>query len=122
MAHILIVEHDEPISTTLKRTLVQDNHQVSVAHNCGEALHVCRLNKPDLIVTDILMPSRNAIEMIVVLAVIGIKIPTVAIFSEQYFISELNLELKSWMGIKASLTKPFSIADLRRAIADALPV
>lgn len=120
MAHILVVEDDEQFRTMLEQMLTQDRHRVSVARDGEEGLRLAAEIRPDLIVTDILMPRRDGIEMILELSRLGSTIPVIAISGGRRFISAgFNLESAALLGVKATLSKPFVRADLRRAIAEA---
>lgn len=121
MANILVVEDDEQFRSMLVQMLTQDKHQVIAAHDGEEGLQASMKNRPDLIVTDILMPQRDGIDMIMALSQAGAEIPIIAISGGRRFISaEFNLESAALMGVKATLAKPFTRADLRQAIAAAL--
>ncbi len=121
MAHILVIEDDEQFREMLVKMLTQDTHKVTVAHDGEQGLHLYRQVMPDLIITDILMPRMDGIETIMELARQGGSTPVIAISGGRRSISaEFNLESASLMGVKAALAKPFTRADLRQAIEQAL--
>jgi len=120
MAHILLIEDDALYRDMLIQMLRQDGHEVSVAQNGEEGLRLCRQVGPDLIITDILMPHTDGIEVIMELSQQGSQLPIIAISGGRRSISpEFNLESASMMGVKVTLTKPFARADLRQAIVRA---
>jgi CheY-like chemotaxis protein len=117
MAHILVIDDDEAFREMLVQSLTLDQHRVSVACDGEEGLRLCRQVKPDLILSDILMPSLDGIELIMELSRQGNTIPIIAMSGGRRSISaEFNLESASLMGVKATLAKPFVRADLRQAI------
>lgn len=121
MAHVLIIDDDEQFRAMLMQMLTQDRHQVMVARDGEEGLQLCGQTRPDLIITDILMPKKDGIETIMELSRRHIGIPIIAISGGRRSISaEFNLESAALMGVKATLPKPFVRADLRQAIAQAL--
>lgn len=121
MARILVIDDDEQFRGMLVQMLAQDAHQVAVAHDGAEGLRQSLQVKPDLIVTDILMPRMDGIELIMELSRQAGSIPIIAISGGRRSISaEFNLESASMMGVKATLSKPFVRADLRKAIEQAL--
>lgn len=121
MAHILLIDDDVQYRDMLIQMLRQDAHQVSVAHDGEEGLRLCRQVRPDLVITDILMPRVDGIELIMELSRHGDGPPVIAISGGRRSISsEFNLESASMMGVSATLAKPFSRADLRQAIVQAL--
>jgi CheY-like chemotaxis protein len=121
MAHILLIDDDEQFRAMLAQMLSLDHHQVTLAIDGEEGLRLAGQVKPDLIITDILMPHKDGIETIMALAGAGNAIPIIAISGGRRTISaEFNLKSASLIGVKASLAKPFARADLRLAIAQAL--
>lgn len=121
MANILVVEDDEQFREMLVQMLTNDKHRVTIAHDGEEGLRLCSQVRPDLIVTDILMPRMDGIEAIMELSRQGINIPIIAISGGRRTISaEFNLESALLMGVKAILAKPFTRTDLRQAIQQAL--
>jgi CheY-like chemotaxis protein len=121
VTHILVIDDDEQFRTMLLYMLSQDNYQVSHACDGEEGLRLVRQLKPDLIITDILMPQRDGIEMMMTLKEIGNEIPIIAISGGRRAITAaLNLQSAEMMGVNAILSKPFTRADLRLAINTAL--
>jgi CheY-like chemotaxis protein len=121
MSHILVIEDDEQFRAMLQQMLSQDAHRVSVACDGEEGLRMVAQDKPDLIVTDILMPNKDGIETIMALKEAGSAIPVIAISGGRRLISaEFNLESAALLGVKAVLSKPFTRADLRQTIAQVL--
>jgi CheY-like chemotaxis protein len=59
MANILIVDDDESILRLLRKILTDDGHVVAEAHDGRQALLRARLEKPDLIVLDVMMPEMD---------------------------------------------------------------
>jgi CheY-like chemotaxis protein len=121
MAHILIIEDDSQFREMLVQMLTRDAHRVTVACDGEEGLQQARQVKPDLVITDILMPRMDGIETIMRLAREDCKLPVIAMSGGRRSISaEFNLESAGMVGVKAALPKPFSRNDLRQAISQAL--
>jgi CheY-like chemotaxis protein len=121
MAHILLIEDDEQFRAMLAQILIQDTHRVTLACDGEEGLRLALQVKPDLIITDILMPHKDGIETILELTRAGSEIPIIAMSGGRPSISaEFNLESASLIGVRATLAKPFARADLRLAIERAL--
>jgi DNA-binding response OmpR family regulator len=59
---ILIVEDDEPLATVLTYALRADGYQVDWVNDGMKALSYLGVNRPDLIVMDIMMPNLNGLE------------------------------------------------------------
>jgi len=121
MAHILLIDDDEQFRAMLAQMLSLDAHQVSLAGDGEEGLRLAGQLKPDLIITDILMPHKDGIETIMALAEAGSTIPIIAISGGRRTISaEFNLKSATLVGVRATLAKPFARTDLRLAITQAL--
>ncbi|MBK5941547.1 response regulator [Halochromatium roseum] len=121
MTTTLIVDDDELFRTMLEAMLHKEGHQVLNAINGTQALALLETESPDLIMTDILMPDGDGIELISALNQQQRDIPIIAMSGGRRSISlEFNLESATLMGVKATLPKPFTRDNLRQALADAL--
>lgn len=121
MAHILLIDDDEQFRAMLAQMLTRDAHQVTIACDGEEGLRLAGQVKPDLIITDILMPLKDGIETIMALNESGSEIPIIAISGGRRFLrADFNLESATLIGAKITLAKPFARADMRQAIARAL--
>lgn len=121
MAHILLIDDDKPFRAMLAQMLSLDTHRVTIACDGEEGLRLAGQVKPDLIITDILMPHKDGIETIMALNKSGSEIPIIAISGGRRYLSAgFNLQSATLVGVKATLAKPFARADLRQAIALAL--
>lgn len=61
---VLIIDDEESLRTMLKRMLEKDGYSVRVAKNGKEGLEVANECKPQLIITDILMPEMDGLATI----------------------------------------------------------
>ena len=121
MTHILVVEDDEQFRAMLTEMLSLDGHRISLAGNGEEGLRRIAEAPPELILTDILMPGTDGIELIMALNRRGNGIPIVAMSGGRRSIrADFNLESASLLGVKSTLSKPFTRAQLRQAITTAL--
>lgn len=121
MSHILVIEDDLELRDPLVKMLTNDGHTVAVAGDGLEALQLLTTIRPDLIVTDVLMPKMDGIETITELARAGNVVPIITMSGGRRSITtDLNLASAALMGVRATLAKPFSRADLRQAIQVAL--
>jgi DNA-binding response OmpR family regulator len=59
---ILIVDDDEPLATILTYALRNEGYQVDWVNDGMKALSYLGVNRPDLIVMDIMMPNLNGME------------------------------------------------------------
>ena len=62
MATILVVDDDPDIRRSLGRVLEHAGHRVVLAESAGEAMGTLRgPDRPDVVVSDVLMPGRNGL-------------------------------------------------------------
>jgi DNA-binding NtrC family response regulator len=62
-AHILIVDDEESIRSALRRVLRRD-YQLSFASSAAEALERLRQERPDVVLSDHLMPEMTGLELL----------------------------------------------------------
>ena len=121
MARILLIEDDLAFRAPLVKLLTTDGHQVEVAGDGIAALELLKTIRPELIITDVLMPKMDGIETIMELSRSDNAVPIIAMSGGRRSITrEFNLTSAQLVGVKGTLAKPFSWADLRRAVQDAL--
>jgi len=63
MATILVVDDEQPLRDLLADVLELDGHRVIVAGNGREALAIARRDRPDLVVSDVMMPLLNGVRL-----------------------------------------------------------
>src|SRR5262249_50108254 len=84
-------------------------------------IHSFRQRRPDLVITDIIMPDQEGIATIRELQKIDATIPIIAISGGGPLQSQLDyLKLARQFGAVATLWKPFRAATLRELVNDVL--
>ena len=121
MSHIFVIEDDLEFREPLVKMLTNDGHAVTAAADCVQALNLLRTVRPDLIITDILMPKMDGIETIIELSRRDNAVPIIAMSGGRRAITpEFSLTSAELLGVSVTLAKPFSRAELRGAIKQAL--
>lgn len=121
MANILIVDDDEQYPVMLAKMLRNHQHNVLVASDGAEALKVCESQQFDLIVTDILMPNIDGIDLIVHLSEKNSRVPIIAISGGRNTImAEFGLQSAQALGVFTTLKKPFTDEQLIKLVNVAL--
>jgi two-component system cell cycle response regulator CpdR len=119
MAHILVAEDDEAVRSFVKRALELDGHSVVAQEDGAAAAETLAREKGgfDLILSDIKMPIMDGIAFALIAARDHPEIPILLMtgFADQ---RERANGLDAL--IHDVVTKPFSLADIRRAVVDAL--
>lgn len=120
MTQVLIVDDDEIFRTMLEEMVQREGYEVTAVGDGDAALHAVDQSPPDLIITDILMPEKDGMELMTELAQRGSQIPIIAISGGGRTINLDFLELAELMEVRATLSKPFTRESLRQAITEAL--
>lgn len=120
MYNVLVVDDEqmicEGVATVLKNANMEIG-EVFVAYNGFEALDYLRLEKIDLLITDIQMESMSGIELIETLFAENPLIPVIVLSAH----GEFDYAQKALrFGVKEYLVKPVVPADLVRLVRDLL--
>jgi DNA-binding NtrC family response regulator len=62
--HLLIVDDEESVRSSLRRALRKEPYRLSFAASAQEALDIMRQDRPDLLLSDHLMPQMTGIELV----------------------------------------------------------
>ena len=63
MKHIFVVDDEQCIADTLAAILNHAGYRASPAYDAQMALSLCETSLPDLVISDVVMPGINGIEM-----------------------------------------------------------
>ena len=61
---ILIIDDEEEILLSLKKNLVLEGYNVETCNDSAEALEMIKNNKFHIVITDIVMPNMNGIDLL----------------------------------------------------------
>jgi CheY-like chemotaxis protein len=64
MQKILVIDDDVLVRDTIVRILERKGYQVLVAGDGARGLRIFRSERPDLVITDIIMPEKEGLETI----------------------------------------------------------
>src|SRR3954453_15756830 len=106
---ILIAEDDSVMLALIRHQLEKDNYTISAHTDARDALQSLETFKPDLIITDILMPFTSGLELISIVRSSNSKIPILvlsALDQETIVLQALSA------GANDFITKPFNGAEL----------
>lgn len=118
---ILIVDDDPVFCSIVRELLKRSGFQVLVAHSVREALGQLEVRLPDMILTDVMMPEVDGLQLVRRLRARAewARIPTVVVSAR---VMEEEQAAAREAGADAFLAKPFSIGRLRSTIEDYMPV
>ena len=117
MASILVVDDDELFGAVVCRALREAGHVVEDAVDGAQALRAIQAETPDLLITDILMPNRDGIELIAAVRQDHPDVRILAISGRRHLGSVDLLDLAARLGAHDTLEKPFSTEALLEKVA-----
>ena len=120
MASILIIDDDETLRTTLARALEIFGHNVRQAADGNEGVAAYRAAPADLVITDIVMPEKEGLDIIRELRHDYPALRIIAMSGGLAYDPKLYLHMAARFGATAVLAKPFDLAELRRVVDAAL--
>ena len=118
MPKILLIEDDPDLRKMLCKLLERENYDVVAASNGIEALVKVQSLKPDLVITDIIMPEQDGIGTINELKKKYKDVKIIAISGGGKMLSEDYLQIAEMLGAKHSFAKPFDNSELLAKISE----
>ena len=112
MAKLLLVDDNADLLGMQGEFLRMSGHEVVTSTNGHEALEKASVTKFDLIITDIIMPDKDGIEVIVTLRRAMPHLKVIAISGGGRLNAKDYLSIAQKLGAAATLAKPFSGSDL----------
>jgi len=106
MARILIADDDQQVRVMLRMTLERAGYEVVEAEDGNQAVTQFKAEKPDLVVTDIVMPEKEGIETIMELKALDPNVRIVAISGGGRINPEDYLSWARKFGVKETFIKP----------------
>jgi YesN/AraC family two-component response regulator len=118
LAKILIIDDEEMVRDVLRQTLEREGYHVEAAADGERGLALFQSWRPDLVITDILMPGKEGLETIRELRAEDPDVQIIAI-SGGGDRGDLNfLRAASMFGAVRTLSKPISRDDLLPMVRD----
>ena len=114
MATILIIDDEAPIRALLRTTLEAAGHEVTEAANGRIGLELYRHRPTDLVITDILMPELNGLDMLLELTREFLHAKVIAISGAGG--EENALDVAALLGARQTFQKPFDMPQLLGAV------
>ena len=119
MSRVLITDDEESMRTLVARAVAMDGHDIVTASDGGEALDILTQENGafDLLLTDIKMPVMDGIALALAVAR---DFPDLTILLMTGFADQRERASGLNAIVHDVVTKPFSVADIRKAVAGAL--
>ncbi|WP_166299376.1 MULTISPECIES: response regulator [unclassified Bradyrhizobium] len=119
MTRVLIADDEDSMRSLVARAIAMDGHETVTAQDGAEALEMLTRDEGafDLLLTDIQMPVMDGIALALTAAR---DFPELKILLMTGFAHQRERASGLEAIVHDVVTKPFSIADIRTAVADAL--
>lgn len=116
MAHILIIDDDPAVRSLFGQFLDGEGYSTALAADGREALELLQTRRPDVIITDIMMPEMDGLEVIQNIRKNYAEIPVVAISGGMKGVPINFLPHAKKMGALCVFEKPVSLANLLQTV------
>ncbi len=113
-ARIFVVDDEQQICALLERLLSREGHQVTAFDKPEDALAAVDRERPDLLVTDMMMPGMSGLELI---ERVREKLPEIGVVVITGYASIDTVVDALRRGVDDFVTKPFSVAEIRSVTA-----
>ncbi len=121
--YILLAEDEEQIRLLMTRWLEREGHHVTGAANGAEALAITQAKEFDLVITDVLMPESDGVQLISGLKKNRPNSRVLAISGGGRFMESTDcLRMAKGLGAHAAVMKPFTREQFLAAVAQAMPL
>ncbi len=117
---ILVVDDDQQFRNFMVDLLSDYNFEVSTADNGVIGLDKIFVNQPDLLITDIVMPEKEGVELILTTKKLNASLPIVAVSGGNMGNADSYLKMAKKLGADAVLAKPFSHTEIVDVINELL--
>jgi CheY-like chemotaxis protein len=121
MAHILVIDDEADMRFILKEVLGRDGHTVDVAENGRTGVGLAELHDYDLIITDVMMPEMDGIE---VLSALKQKKPDARMIvmtgGTAHIDKEMLMSIAKAMRAHKVVSKPLDLKEFRVAVSEIL--
>lgn len=116
MKSILVIDDDPLVASLMQRMLQADDWNIRLAQNGRDAIEQIGRQVPDLIITDIVMPDMEGLEIIAGLKKTHPQIHIIAVSGSGRGQAVDYLAYAEKLGAFATLTKPFRRDELLQLV------
>lgn len=121
MMKVLVVDDELVVREMMMEMIKPAGYEVIEATNGKDAFEVCNNEHVDLIITDIVMPEKNGIDLIMNVKKEFPDIPVIAVSGGGGITGRYDyLEIAKLVGAKNIIRKPFETHELRTAVSEAI--
>lgn len=114
---VLVVDDDGAVRTVVREALRRAGYTVETAASVAEQRRMIASFDPQVLVTDVVLPDGNGLDVIPEVLATNPGLPVIVLSAQNTFTTALRA---TEQGAFDYLPKPFDLAELTRAVADAL--
>lgn len=119
MATILLVDERDANRVVLAALLRQKGHRLLETADSGEAKDILRTERPDVVITDVLMAAMNGFPFAVSSAGVNVSQPRFILSAPRYLMAETR-RLAQSCGVSHVIAKPVEPQEVLDAVSNAL--
>lgn len=120
MKKILLVDDEDAIRSMVRAVLMQGNRSFSEAANGREAQALLDAEEYDLVISDVIMPDCDGIELVMAIRRKLPDIPVIMMSGGGRVNASHYLDLAEKLGAISVFEKPFNTAELRSKVIEIL--
>lgn len=120
MSKILLADDEDVFATMLQRSLTLFGHEVIRARDGREALRIYDPALVELVITDLIMPDMEGVELIIALRKLRPDVKVIAMSGGGRNHPQAYLQIAEKIGALRTLAKPFPITALVAAVEECL--
>ena len=120
MRRILIIDDEPYILLMLKKMLERAGYEVDLASNGREGMAVFEQNSADLVITDIIIPDKEGLELILEMKKKRPELKIIAMSGGGRISPESYLECARHFGAEKVFQKPFRQKEIVSAVKELL--
>lgn len=121
MTRILVIDDEELVRETLLVALETHGYDVFEAVDGEDGMRRFDECSPDLVITDLIMPKKDGLEVIAEIKERSPETRIIAISGGSRLSNTSPLDLAAELGADAVLKKPFSLQDILETVAELTP-
>jgi len=118
---ILVIDDEADICSSLQERLVMDGYEVKTASDGRKGLRLYHDHAIDLVITDVLMPELDGLEVVRTIRGLGALLPIVVMSGGGIRDLDFLVEAREF-GATRTISKPFGLEELVDMVHDLLDV
>ena len=120
MSSILIIDDDAAVRRLLRMALEKDKHTVIEAEDGVEGMRRWRDGRPDLVITDLLMPGKDGLDTVFEMVSLNPRVKVIAMTGGTWREAVDRLHDARLFGALRTVAKPFTLSEMLRVVGEVL--